>query len=35
MEYIVNKESYYKEAGVGSTIEMENVNTITLGDDST
>lgn len=35
MVYIVLKESYNKEAGVGSTIEMGIVNTITLGDDST
>lgn len=35
MLYIILKESYNKEAGVGSTIEMGKVNTITRGDDST
>lgn len=35
MVYIVLKESYNKEAGVGLTIEMGIVNTSTLGDDST
>ncbi len=35
MVYIILKESYNKESGVGSTIEMERVTIITPGDDTT